>query len=232
MKVIDAAYCANHPSRPKGENNNNDIEDASTLQQPKRSLNGTSGNGTINTDNFATVVGAKETKTISQLRVFVFAVLIVSATCVGTVIFHYIRTSEVTKFEEYYTSDTTKLIEAIGLGVYDTIASLDLLATNIVYHARQQQPPMQWPFVTVPDFSARVAKTRVVSKGIGFWFSVIVQPEQRMEWEAYAWDNRNIVNTTLHMMSLDPNYHGETKCDLHFSPEITSDRSNIDYNVT
>jgi hypothetical protein len=151
------------------------------------------------------VVGAKETKTVSRLRLFVLSVLVVSATCVGWAVYRYIRTSERAKFVEYYTCDTKKLFEAIGESMYSTVASMDLIATNIVYHARQQQqqqPNLTWPFITVPDFAARTAKTLVLSKGISFWFSVIVPPELRDKWEAYAWENRNIVNTTLQIVKI------------------------------
>ena len=133
------------------------------------------------------------------------------------------------KFRDNFTSDAIKIFEAIGSGIESSFAVLDLMSTTLVSHA--QAANETWPFVTLPNYANRASKTLAISNGIALFLSVLVKPEQRLAWEEYAWQNRWIVNESLHVMKTDSNYRGPVFWGIPLSREVY-DVESIPYNVS
>jgi hypothetical protein len=83
----------------------------------------------------------------------------------------------------------------------------DILATQYVSHARNQNET--WPFITLPDFGARMAKLLPLTDAIYLGLLSIVSPEQREEWEAHSVQNDHWVNQTMMLQETWDGFYGE-----------------------
>ena len=176
------------------------------------------------------IVSKNETKWVTQLKLLVLLILVLSAITVGCGVFFYIRGSETSKFHENFTSDAIKIFEAIGSGIENSFAILDTMSTTLVSHARSTN--QTWPFVILPYYANRASKILTVGAGIALYSSVLVQPNERLAWEEFVWENRYIlVNESNRVMATDQNYYGGINWQLPLSREIYFDDI-VPYNET
>jgi hypothetical protein len=191
-------------------------EDCTSVGDDK-SVNNTKSSG----ENVATnTIGTKESKDVARLRLVVLFVIFISAVAVAVSVYIIIRRQEMNKFDEAVISETEKIVNSVVDGMRHLIGSLDMFSTLVISHARNTNS--KWPFVTVPDFPNHASK--LLSNGVGntLIMSVIVTPENRLQWEQYSVENSNIVQSALRIMETDKNYHGDINWNYTISPVIVN----------
>ena len=130
-------------------------------------------------------IAQKETAALRRTKVFMFAVLTLSALAVGLGVYSFIRTSEQSEFETQFDDLAEKCLDAVGRSLYQTLGAVDALLFNCAAYARSS-PTDNWPFVTVPDFGIRAAKVLSLSDGLFLALYPFVRSAQRDAWEDYT----------------------------------------------
>jgi hypothetical protein len=170
-----------------------------------------------------------ETKEVAHHKLLVLLILLVSATIIATCVFVYISKGETSRFEDKFNNDATKVIDAIGSSLHRTLGLLDFHAVTSVSHARNQNAT--WPFVTIPDFGADMAKLLPLTDATVITMLPIVSPELREVWEAYSVENDNWVNQTIALQEKWVGFRGEINHGWQPKGSIYGDDGVIETNI-
>lgn len=165
-----------------------------SCDEPRKSMNG------------GAAIAHNETIKVKQLRLMVGFVLLASAVGAACAVYYFTSSTEVSQFEDQFQEDANKVLQAMGSSMEDTKAALDVFVASIVSFARYTN--QTWPFVTIPDFAIRASKVRTLSEGVGIFLQPIVTPEERLDWEQYAYDNRYWVNESMKLQEDAEDYFG------------------------
>lgn len=178
------------------------------------------------------VIAKNESRTVLGMKMVVFGVLVSATVGVALLVYFYITNSETRQMEEQFSEHANKVLEGIGSSLDSTFGSLDSLATGLVSYAKASN--QTWPYVTVPDFAQRVAKTLPFSKSMSIALNPIVYPETRGEWEEYSIGPQAVedVENSLTIMENDPNYHGAIFTEYTMNSTIYGDFGDVPYNTT
>jgi hypothetical protein len=180
----------------------------------------------LGTSNEASI---KETKDVLHLKLFVLFILVVSASTIASCVYVYITGNETAQFEAKFNNDADKVFVAIGSSLHQTLGLLDSLAVTYVSYARNQN--VTWPFVTLPDFGARMAKLLPLTDAISISLLPIIHPEVRKEWEAYSLNNDEWVNESIALQETWDGYYGPIDYGWEPYGYIHGDYGNIEANV-
>jgi hypothetical protein len=171
----------------------------------------------------------KETKSVRQLRIWMIVILCSSAITAGVLSYWYLRRTEYAKFQSMFHDDASKLGQSLYGGVINAFATMDLLSTVMVTHARSANET--WPLTTLPYYGNIVSKMLSMSVAINVWTVMLVDGnEQRSQWEEYAWNHRSFVNETLAIMESDPTYFGDIPWNVPMKPNLHDDNNPLPYN--
>jgi hypothetical protein len=154
-----------------------------------------------------TMIAQPENKAVSRLRAVVIFILLAATIGVSILVYFYVRNDEEKAFEEQFHDDSLKTLDSIGTSLDQTLSALDGFTVTLVSYAKAQNST--WPFVTVPDYGVRVAKLRSLSKAVYAGQFQVVQPEQRIEWEAYSLENDYWVDEGIETQANDETYKGK-----------------------
>jgi hypothetical protein len=174
-------------------------------------------------------VSKKETKDVLYLKLLVLFILVVSATTIASCVYVYITRNETAQFESKFKNDADKVLVAIGSSLHRTMGLLDSLAVTYVSYARDQND--SWPFVTLPDFGARMAKLLPLTDAILISVLPIIYPEDRKEWEEYSLDNDSWVNESIVLQETWDGYYGPINHDWEPYGHIFGDHGDIEANI-
>jgi len=139
----------------------------------------------------APTIAATETAAIRKARCLFLTVLVSSALCVTTAVFFYLQRDEAERFHDQFESFANKLVEAIEESRRDTLGALGTLVMDT--QAYVDANPVEWPFVTLPDFVTRAQKTMSLSLALQVAFYVVVERKDEERWEQYASENNQWV---------------------------------------
>lgn len=178
----------------------------------------------------APVIGKRETRQVAQRKLYVWIVLLVSAIATAVGAFVYIRNSEEVAYQADFQSNAHKVLEAIGKSLEQTLKSLDALTVSIVSHAHATN--QTWPFVTVPDFTLRAAKTISLSDVVFMSILPLVTNQTRHKWEEYAVNHDTWTNTSVQLQSEYNLYHGTLQLAYESVNVIWGDFGDIAYNLS
>jgi hypothetical protein len=103
-------------------------------------------------------IAKDEDKAVFRLRLLVIGVLVASTVGVACAVYNYISKSENSQFEESFSDDANKVLEALGSSLHLTLSAVDAFVVNIASCAILSNS--SWPFVTIPDFAVRANKIR------------------------------------------------------------------------
>lgn len=140
------------------------------------------------------------------LRFLVLAVLVASTVLLALIVHRYLSNTEEEEFESEFQSDATKVFRSIGITLDQTLGAVDAMEVSMVSLAKTTN--QSWPFVTIPDFAVRTAKTLRLAKGAYFGIYQIVRREERARWEAYTANHNAWVNESIKLQEADPKYDG------------------------
>jgi hypothetical protein len=174
-------------------------------------------------------ISKQETKEVMRHKVLVLVFLLASSSIIAAGVFLYITKGETSHFENKFNNDVVKILDGVGGSLYRTLGLLDVLAVAYVSHARNQNDT--WPFVTIPDFGAKMAKLLPLTDATLISLLPIVYPKQRKEWEGYAVKNSEWVNQSLVLQNGWSGFHG--KVDFGWQPRevIFNDAGDTEVNI-
>jgi hypothetical protein len=174
-------------------------------------------------------ISTRETREVLRLKLLVLFILVASASIIASCAFVYIKKGESSQFENKFNNDAAKVLNGVGGSLHRTLGVLDSIAVSYVSHARNHNDT--WPFVTLPDFGAKMAKLLPLTDATLISLLPIIHPEKRKEWEVYARENKEWVNESLALQDTWDGFHG--KVDFGWQPRevIFSDAGDIEANV-
>jgi hypothetical protein len=154
-------------------------------------------------------IGRQEDKTVTYLKVLVLLVLVVSAIGVSVAVYKYMANKEASEFEHQFDSDAHKVLESLGNGLDGMLGATDATGVKIVSHVRRT-PGMEWPFVTIPDFTIQALKMLRLSSSIFVGFDVVVTEEQREQYQQYVSqpENQEWIENSLDLLETYDGYYG------------------------
>jgi hypothetical protein len=153
----------------------------------------------------------------------------VSASTIASGVYIYIKRSETSQFEAKFNNDAAKVLGGIGSSLHRTLGLLDSLAVTYVSHARSQNDT--WPFVTVPDFGARMAKVLPLTDAFFIGMAPLVHPENRKDWEAYSVENDEWVNQSIALQETWDGFFGQIGYDWQPNGVMFGDDGDIESNI-
>jgi hypothetical protein len=174
-------------------------------------------------------VTKKETKDVLHLKLLVLLILVVSAATIASGVFLYITKGETSQFEAKYSNDATKVLHGVGSSLHRTLGLLDSLAVTFVSYAQSQNST--WPFVSLPDFGARMAKVLPLTDAIVCTLLPVVRPEKRKEWEVYSLKNDEWVNKSIALQETWSGFYGPISYEWQPRGVIYGDDGDIESNV-
>lgn len=150
----------------------------------------------------------QESRAVFFLRVIVLLVLVSSAVAVVTSVYMYMTQQETDEFESTFNNDATKVFEAIGKTLDQTLGAMDSFVVQSVAYAKYSNST--YPFVTMPDYGIPASKLLLQSKAFQVSMAYIVAADQREQWEEYASDpeNNRWVDETIDYMEKDDEWTG------------------------
>lgn len=133
-------------------------------------------------DDESVTLAIQESKDLTKLRFILITVLFWSTVGVALAIWIYFTENQDVEFEEQYEEDSVKIFRALEETFRITLGAVD----SFVVALCAQFASHEWPFVTVPNFSARATKLRKFSNAAVVTNYYYVPEEQIAEWENYS----------------------------------------------
>jgi hypothetical protein len=137
-----------------------------------------------------------ESKAILWLRFVVLTLLFLTALVVGIVVFFVSKNSEVKDFETQFETRAKQALESIQTNVATKLGAMESLAVGLTSQfgtipstaasTTTKARNGTWPFVTIPDFTNRVAPTLALTNALSVGIIPLVTPSLRQRWEQYS----------------------------------------------
>lgn len=151
-------------------------------------------------------IARAETQRILLLRGIFFVFLLLASVGVSVGVYFFLRTNEEQRFQEKFDDTGSKLLEAIGTVLENTLTATDTFAVAATIFARSSNS--RWPFVTIPEYAVQGSKLRSLSKIFLLSVYHYVEHEERSEWENYTRANDAWVDQGIQTQKVDPNFRG------------------------
>ena len=100
--------------------------------------NGGGAQTAAGSNNNNTQIAVKENRHVLFIRLVVLFVLVASTVAVATVVYLYIRRSELSEFHEQFESDAHKILSSLGDSFDLTMGALDAFVVSIVSYAASE----------------------------------------------------------------------------------------------
>ena len=151
-------------------------------------------------------IAKRETRVVCGLRLVVLSVLVASTILLAFGVYRYLDDAEQDAFRKEFHADATKVLQAMGARLDETLGAVDALAVSMTSHARATN--QSWPFVTMPDFAVRATKARLLAHSVYLAVHHVVARDQRADWETYTPLHNSWVNASVNAQAIDPKYNG------------------------
>jgi len=168
-----------------------------------------------------------ENLAVMTWRLVMFAVLIVATIAVAVIVYCVSYNGERRDFERASTINSEKVFGSLGYSMDNKLEAVDSLATMLVSSARERNET--WPFTVLPNYAAKVSKTRMLSDAIALQQYHYVKEDERFEWEAYAKANEAWVQETIEIERQDttlriqveiPDYDGNHSISIRYGGPV------------
>jgi hypothetical protein len=155
------------------------------------------------------VIAAKETREVRQVKCVIIIVVFMSV--LGALaVFFYSKRAEQQLFEKSFYSDANKVLASLEKSIERSLVSQDNLAMATVISGRAAN--QKFPFVAVPGFAELVAKLAPLVGAHMTSYYPIVRFGERAEWELFASGNNVstplFVQETIQFQEQYPFYYG------------------------
>ena len=202
------------------------------IRQPSVSSSSEDGESVVAKDEDSPLgnnTSKKETKDVLRLKLLVLFILVVAASTIASCVYIYITRNETAQFESKFQNDADKVFVAIESSLHRTMGLLDSLSVTYVSYASDQNDA--WPFVTLPDFGARMAKLLPLTDALSISLLPIIHPKVRNDWEAYSENNNDWVNQSIALQDNWDGYYGPIDFGWETKRNVHGDFGDIESNV-
>lgn len=127
----------------------------------------------------------KEARAVFWSRALVLGVLVASATTFAVATYYYCANEEQAGFQNQYANYAEEIIHVSQENVRKVFGHLKALSVATTSQVLND-PNVNWPFTTLPDFEVRGATARNSSQAIIIALLPMVSDADRAEWEAYS----------------------------------------------
>ena len=213
-----SSSCPDSSSPP----NNGEVVIRPLKAQPQTTVSGGVMNHTTGVETTLTI---DETKAVYWLKYCVLFVLAMAAIMIAMAYYFHSKRYEVTKFQERFDSDATKVLDSLGFTLDLTLSAVDSFVVNMISFTKYTNAT--WPFVTIPNYAVRTAKIRTLSKAFIIGQFQLVSHEQRNEWELYASQNDYWVQDGFDVQRNDPTYPGKKPTTYNSTYKLVSPNGSI-----
>lgn len=193
----------NQNSHLVAQSDNSSSYDESSVYAESQDAEVPNENNSVTSDD---VVAKHETAAVTRLKLAVLLVLVGSTLAIALSVFFYLSNIEESQFNKQFRDDSHKVMESIGSTLDKTLASYDGLAMTLISHAEATN--QSWPFVTLPDFAARLSKVLPLSDAVNINVVPLVTQQQRTKWEQYSVEHDYWVNENMHFQKNWDRYYG------------------------
>ncbi len=145
----------------------------------------------------------QESKQVFRLRVAVVMILVAAATAISLAVFFITKNAEEDEFSTQYSGVANKILDHFE-EIMIEMSAVSGLAVAATTHAEQltmlydtlseqfiEEFPIDWPFVTLPNFQERAGNVRSLSGAIYISINPIVQADELPLWESYVQSEAN-----------------------------------------
>lgn len=187
--------------------NTDDISDDTSENKGPSVSTSTHSSGLTNlTPKQEMEIAKAESVAVFRLKLFVILVLVLSTAAVSTAVYKISYGAEQKEFENKYYDDSSKVFEAVSSNLDLTLGAIDSFVVNMVSLAKLSN--QTWPFVTIPDYAIRTAKLRSSANAALVSQYLVVEAEQRFQWEMYGAQNQGWIEESLAIQEDDPGFKG------------------------
>jgi hypothetical protein len=190
---------------------------------------GSTLHGTAATTALDNIIAHKESQEVRRYKMMVFLIILGTSVVVAACVHCFIKRSERIQFEDHFKESAAIVLEGIGNSIARTLIPLDSLAVSIVSYARASNNT--WPYVTLPNYALRMAKTMPLTDAMVIQTMPIIQPEQKAEWELYGSQHNQWVNESIKLQDSWDKYTGPIIYDWEPYDKIFSDYGIIESNI-
>jgi hypothetical protein len=142
-----------------------------------------------------TAIAKQESKAVFRLRILVGVALLMATIGVSVGVYYFTSTSEKKEFEERFDANADKILESVGHALDRSLEAMDSFVVHLIMTAKQNNE--MWPFVTMPDFCVRIAKTLSMSRAVFTSVYPMVLDNEKEAWEKYSVANDGWVNECI-----------------------------------
>jgi len=160
-------------------------------------------------------IAQDETKNLLWLRGVTFCFLLVATLGVSMGVYFYLHTSEEARFEDKFFDTASKVLEALGTQLENTLGAVDAFSVATTTYARYSNTNNDnattgtgWPFVTLPEYAGQGSKLRSLSKIYLLAMYHYIAHKDRLAWEAYTRANDQWVDQGIQTQKNDPTFRG------------------------
>lgn len=146
------------------------------------------------------VTDTKQNRAVLQVRYAVFGILVLVTVGVSLSVYFYLRHSEVTGFEDHFSDQAAKVVDAFTLNAERRLEALTGLAGQITSYAIHSNAT--FPFVTLPDFERHATVTLQLAQVAALIVMPIVTKEQSAQWVGYSVANQGWINEGLALQAV------------------------------
>ena len=203
----DITYMIEEWNNPTKETNSEQDESLAEICSSSSKRENTKGKG----PREPTSISEEETVDVHRFKFIVLLVLLWVILIVSPWVFAFTTKTEQSQFEQKFYSDSSKILDAVRISIENTLTPMDTMALALISHAKAQNDT--WPFVTIPDYGARVAKALPWTDSIVMYVLPIVTPVDRRQWENYS---------RSHDSWVEESFAIQNKWDQYFGPKIIS----------
>jgi hypothetical protein len=182
----DASACANES--PNAYDDDSCASERYSFSSESRACSVVEGASPSENSDEKLNIAVKETRAVFSQRIVVFGVLFIAAIVVSTVVYVVTSKSERDSFKRQFQGNAAKVATS-----FNQILEQKLTAIGSVSNAYtafvHSHDNVEFPFVTMPDFSEQIAQALRLSGAIAIYFIPLVTDGKRAEWEAYTANN-------------------------------------------
>eukprot|EP00977_Amphora_coffeiformis_P016030 scaffold4855_cov195-Amphora_coffeaeformis.AAC.15 len=159
----------------------------------------------------------RATKTVCLLFSFV---MFGSSLAVALIVYFYLRNAEEAEFEKQFRSDADKIFQSMGESLGNTLSVMDNFVTMVV--AQKDALNTTFPFVAVSNYALQAAKVKTLAKAINTGIVLLVQEEERADWESFAAANNQFVQEAWDLQEHDPSFQASRDVFPHVEDRLFS----------
>lgn len=131
-------------------------------------------------------IAANETKAVITLRVTLWIIIVVTALCVCGIAYRNAHTNETKAFEDHFRILSDKFIDSFEVTTNLRFRIMEQFALSITAYAKNNNPRLEWPFVTVPDFEILAGQAASLASITTIALAMLVNDENKQAYLEFA----------------------------------------------